>query len=374
MTKDESMICKSIGITLMYVHHLFYSLDYFNADEIKYGMLFSNADSLINFAQLCKVCVTIFVLITGYGTAKVYQKNKIENLRQANEHAFCSYVKLLLSFQIVFILSQICAVLFTGNKMFINTYGNNIGTAIYYIFIDFLGLSSGIGTPTFNDSWWYVSFALIVILLFPLLNEVVKKMGIFSVVLLMLLGRYVETGYVFIMYLLPVVVGALLAYSNFFEHWKKFVKKNYINRIGLCCAVIVCGLWLCWLRMNVYAGIDIINTALAILVCCFVVTVINEIPILKDIACFIGKYSMNMYFVHSFVKYYFFKEFTYSFKYPVVILAVLIADTLLIALVIEKFKQIIGLNGVIVKINKNIKNICIIGDKNNEKNMEKDKQ
>lgn len=44
MNKRESNICKCIAIICMYIHHLFYSLDYFNPEQIKYGFILKTAD------------------------------------------------------------------------------------------------------------------------------------------------------------------------------------------------------------------------------------------------------------------------------------------------------------------------------------------
>lgn len=49
---------------------------------------------------------------------------------------------------------------------------------------------------------------------------------------------------------------------------------------------------------------------------------------------------MNMFLTHSFVKAYFLNDFTYSFRYPELIILVLILDTLLISWLIDKEKMV----------------------------------
>lgn len=98
MNKRESNICKCIAIICMYIHHLFYSLDYFNPEQIKYGFILKTADDWIAFAQYGKICVAIFAFVSGYGTAKTYIHKKIVTNKQQKEYAIGSYIKLLLSF------------------------------------------------------------------------------------------------------------------------------------------------------------------------------------------------------------------------------------------------------------------------------------
>ena len=64
----------------------------------------------------------------------------------------------------------------------------------------------------------------------------------------------------------------------------------------------------------------------------------------KKILGFTGAYSMNMFLMHTFVRGYYFKAFSYSFKYPIIILAVLVIDTLLFSVCLEWMKNVSGYN------------------------------
>ena len=68
---------------------------------------------------------------------------------------------------------------------------------------------------------------------------------------------------------------------------------------------------------------------------------------------YVGKHSMNMYLTHTFIFGYFFADFIYGFKYPVLIFLALFTTSLLLSICIEFVKRRIGfywLQGKIVDI------------------------
>lgn len=71
--KRESEFCKGIGIAMMIFHHLFYKAENYQDFVISFAPF---SEERINFyALLCKVCVAIFVFISGYGITASYYKN-----------------------------------------------------------------------------------------------------------------------------------------------------------------------------------------------------------------------------------------------------------------------------------------------------------
>ena len=68
-------------------------------------------------------------------------------------------------------------------------------------------------------------------------------------------------------------------------------------------------------------------------VCLCRLTKRNMVPLI-----FVGKHSMNMYLMHTFVSGYFFHDFIYSFKYPILIFVVLFLISLLLSVILEFVK------------------------------------
>ena len=98
MTKRESNILKCLAIMLMLAHHLFMYADQSGFPELVYGPLLNTPERLAAFGQLCKLCVTIFVFVTAYGTAMSYRGDSMGDDRELICLSTRRWVKLLLSF------------------------------------------------------------------------------------------------------------------------------------------------------------------------------------------------------------------------------------------------------------------------------------
>lgn len=61
----------------------------------------------------------------------------------------------------------------------------------------------------------------------------------------------------------------------------------------------------------------------------------NRGKIIDGFLCEIGKKSTSMWLIHGFIYLYFFKDFIYGFKYPLVIFIVLVAITYAVSTLID---------------------------------------
>lgn len=68
-TINDSNIMKGAAIILMLIHHLFYSEEYIQKCTL---ILPFEENLLLLLSSLSKVCVAIFVVISGYGLYKSY--------------------------------------------------------------------------------------------------------------------------------------------------------------------------------------------------------------------------------------------------------------------------------------------------------------
>ena len=78
---------------------------------------------------------------------------------------------------------------------------------------------------------------------------------------------------------------------------------------------------------------------------------INVIPGVRQILLFLGKHSMNIFLIHTFIRHYFWSDFIYSFGHFVVNVLVLLGISLAVSIVLEWLKNITGYNRL-------IRNIC----------------
>ena len=68
-SRNDTSVMKGVAIILMLIHHLFYSDDLIQRCTL---ILPYEEKLLLLFSSLGKVCVAIFVLISGYGLYKSY--------------------------------------------------------------------------------------------------------------------------------------------------------------------------------------------------------------------------------------------------------------------------------------------------------------
>lgn len=146
---------------MMIFHHLFYKAENYQDFVIRFSPF---SEERINFyALLCKVCVAIFVFISGYGVAASYRKQFGRDEPTAGEGT--SFIgkriwKLWTLYWFAFLLTLLCQPL--GRKI-TEAYGGELKSIAVYLLLDALGLSYLFGTPTLNPTWWYMTLALLII-------------------------------------------------------------------------------------------------------------------------------------------------------------------------------------------------------------------
>lgn len=122
-TLRDTNICKGIAIILMYIHHLFYSVDTVGINRVDFWLL--SKEIWIYIASICKVCVAIFVFLTAYGFTA---QDKLGNVNMKRR-----YSKLLFGFAIVYIDSQIIS--YFTERTRVSVYGEGFWSEQYFPFL-----------------------------------------------------------------------------------------------------------------------------------------------------------------------------------------------------------------------------------------------
>ncbi len=335
-TKEETNRCKGIAILMMLFHHLFNDYEEYAGYTIQYWPL--TGDQTIHLGLLCKVCVTIFVFLSGYGIAAVYTakfKNKEPDRQQIWKFTISRYWKLMAGYWFVFIL----ALLFSGlGRTPMQAYGTDLKTAIVYFVIDFFGLSFAFHTPTLNPTWWYMSVALYIIFLMPFIMKLVKKTGIVLMIAAsMSFLQMAEIQSVASTYVFGLLLGIFCFEYDIFGRWMVLLEKKkgsfLIKSFSLFAATIL----LLKFRMN-YNYYGIVDGLIAMTLCGFSMMVFSKIPLINKGLEILGIHSANIFLIHNLLYSYYFLGFYYSFRYPAVILAVLTVTSLLVSVAIERIK------------------------------------
>lgn len=193
---QETYQAKGIAVCLLLFHHLFSA----------------EAGGLGQAALDARVCVWIFVFLSGYGLTVSYQKRQKHTASFLFHHIF----SLLTPFWFFYLL--LCPFVFWPEGIAAAYEGHGA-----YCILDILGLADLFGTPHLSFSWWYITFAEILIVLMPLLIGLVRKFGAASLPMLFLLLALFGPGYTsyyggaYSSYLYAALLGILCAESSFFQ-------------------------------------------------------------------------------------------------------------------------------------------------------------
>lgn len=351
-SKQDTNIAKTVAIIAMYIHHLFTSKETYAGFSFSFTPL--NETQTIALAQCCKICVAIFVFLTAYGITISFNNRERKGggtLKQLYMDNFCRYIKLISGLFVIYILAQCFS--FLGRST-AEVYGGGI-QRIVFTMIDLLGMSTIFQTPSFNNTWWYISLAVTILLLMPLLYKSHKKIKLGGVLTLLtlIIPRMLSLEFTPLIWYLPsMCLGILFADNDLFVKWYeiKLCKRSALNHLcktALCIALLFG--FFCW-RHKTGRYLDITDSAMTILIIYICFELFAERgETLRNIAGFIGKYSMNMFLAHTFIKAYYFMEFTYSFGNAWLILFVLVVVTLALSVTIEFLKKISDFNRLIDK-------------------------
>ena len=350
MTKRDSNILKCVAILLMLAHHLFMYADQPDFPALVYGPLLNTPERLAAFGQLSKLCVTIFVFVTAYGTTMSYRGDGMEDDRAIMAISTRRWVKLLLSFQLVYLIAFVLCPL--GGKSWFTLYSPSRLENIFFALVDFLGLSYIIGTPSYNSAWWYMSLAVTLVLTLPWLIKLCRRGGFFLLLPGLMAVRWVKVEFAFFRYFLIVLLGVLLAEYGVVERIRAWYEKTKLPLKLLAilfCLLLIREVSVLWLRAR--GGLmDIYEALLCLQVCFLTLVTIARIPVVNSAAEFIGRHSMNIYFFHAFIYEKWFYDFTYSLRYPVLIFLFLLGSSLLFSILVEELKKLLHFDRLVARL------------------------
>ena len=352
-TKEHTMQMKGIAIIILLFHHCFLNaqrwatVPYEKLATTKgwgyYPISFApfSSHTIQYLASFSKICVAMFVFMTGYGMWVSYESQK-------KKTTMSNYIKkrmvtLMTGFLIIFAVTEILAIP-TGR--FIEVYGHDFRSVVYMI-IDALGLAKLLGTPLFCLTWWYMSLAIVLIMIFPFVHSMMEKYQWIVVVASIIVPRACGFGQStdLFRYLLAYTLGMYFAQHDLLTRIKeRFMEQNMarkllsliVSLIGLA-VIIKCrqNAWIGWKYLDFWDGF----AAMYVIVLSYIY-ILNGKWIVKGLG-FLGKHSMNIFLIHSFYRDVFFHKFTYSFYYAWLDYIVLMAISLVTSIVLEWFKKLI---------------------------------
>jgi peptidoglycan/LPS O-acetylase OafA/YrhL len=350
LSLNDSLLLKGIAICLMLWHHLFYQ-------NPEYGAL------VFQTAQFAKVCVSLFLFVSAYGLTVQYGKIYDKPVAETFKFQVKRFVKFYANYWSVFLIFVPVGVLFFSRSFSI-PYGNGITNQIKMLITDFSGLNL---YQSYNITWWFNQLIICMYILFPALYFIAKKQPVFLLTVSVFL-------WIFNLPVLPAIIHNYLfifslgiVYSLNIGQINSFL--NRINRFALFGLLLTGVLILFYVRNHatvpLFSGTRV-DAFLTLNIVCLGLLIIrtiqyntiqyNTIQHIKPLI-FLGKHSMNIYMVHTFIYYYFFMDFMYSFKYPVLIFVVLLLCSLAVSIIVEYLKKAANLSKLINNINRKIEEI-----------------
>lgn len=337
-TVEDTTVIKGIAILLLMFYHCFSSEDRMAGNTVTF--LFSREKEMW-LCNSANVCVGMFVILSAYGITMASKKY----IEQGNfpkeyyKHRLSSLLKGFYPVAALMLLVSFCLEIDMG-------YGSGINGVLSGI-IEFLGLAGFFGTHMFCGTWWYISFTILLIFLVPLIDACDKKFG-FAGTVGLFFGMVVLTKLPIenmSRWLFAIILGYYAARNQWFGKLDSIKKGR--NWQGKTLRFLAATLLLCilmYVRQS-RVGSEELSYLTRGIVPLYVVYYsfgyISVIPVIRKVLYFLGKHSMNIFLIHTFIRWIWLRDFIYSFRYPLLIVAVLLGISLVMSMAVEALKKLL---------------------------------
>ena len=159
LTLKDTQILKGLGICLMLWHHLFWLMPDYGAVTQAVGIL-------------GKVCVSIFLFLSGYGLSVQYRKVPQHALHESLRFLVIRLVKLFFAYWPCFFI-VVVAGSFAGHTP-ATAYPSHLNT-YKCLLLDFFGMTS---YNSYLPEWWYMRMIVQLYLFFPLLYLLLRRRSV----------------------------------------------------------------------------------------------------------------------------------------------------------------------------------------------------
>ena len=330
MTKQESLILKGVAILFMIYGHLFLYPDW--ADLLYESLVKINNISIECILTRATGPVTFYLLLGGYGMYHIYQNKKEKNQLPRIRNLYINFWIVLLLFVLI------------GHFLKPETYPGSIKT--------FVNNAIGYNT-TYNGEWWFLLPYSLVVLSSYWVFKFVDRFNPILVILGCVLGVFATSFiisrfgseylyeykfrynlFLYFHLLWEFVIGAMLLKMDFFSKAKIMIRgilPQNISRIFVILLLVAIRCVLDTSAVHLFYAIAFIALFLSI----------SRWEIIDKCLSFLGRYSMNMWFIHTCICYYLFKDFIFGFKYPIIIYVIVVLLSLLSAMFVTKIANLV---------------------------------
>lgn len=354
-SKTDTAIAKFAAIGMMMFHHLFTF-----PDRIPKGKMYHSIASLGGqpveevVSYYCRLCVAMFLFLSGYGIYIQLRKKKYITTYIANK------IKGLLMtlWKVMWIFVPIAMALGV-KKVNISSLWDIEYTPLNFV-LNMIGFPKGV--HPFNGEWWFITAYLFLLIGVPAVFAWLRRSrdNFFSdLIVVMLIFLFSTTFYEKLLtypvmegfyrspwcsvirdilgVLPPFLMGFMFAKNQIFEYFRtKF--RHPVSRLVVSFAVCLVTFVFRW-KLNT-SNYDFMLVGFVVPA---VVTILQVIPGIPWLAQKISRYVTYIWLIHSFYCYMFAGEFIYSFRYALVIWLVLAVISYVSAVAVHWFWRGLGI-------------------------------
>lgn len=334
LSVNDTNVLKGVALLLLLAHHLFYVQDGYYDD-----ILIARGHYLVQEIGIaCKVCVAVFVFLSGYGLAA--KTDRTGGIRSLKEFYLQRYTKLLMNYWFVWLVFVPIGV-FVFGRDFNDAYGNH--AAVKFI-LDFLGVSACLGMHGYNPTWWFYSCIILLYAIFPFVYRM--RRNVLFVILCGIIVSFLPVNLIIApikFYILSFILGIYMCNILIINDILPPPKRECIVRLWFFLMLLL-AMERSFNNYPLFMDVAIVCTL-------FSIYLFLKIPIwLENVLSFIGRHSMNIFLFHTFIYFYWFKDFIYLSRNPIIIFLTLLFVCIPISMFLEWLKKIIGFNRLIQKI------------------------
>ncbi len=244
------------------------------------------------------------------------------------------FVKFYLNYWVIFLIFVPIGV-FWFDRPLSAAYGEHVNIP-FALVKDILGLQK---YHSYNMTWWFNQIIIILWLAFPMLFGLVKNRYSALPLLLVAVVWFPANALAFLLGIYVACyreqIGEVLQTFNVV-----LAITFLLMLLTLLCLNRECG------YINCLASIKA-DPYVAMLLSVIVAVLTKRLSFQFPILAYLGKHSMNMYMVHTFIFAYFFHSFIYGFKYPLLIFVALLLSSLAVSVILEYAKRRLGFYSLI---------------------------
>lgn len=320
LTVSDTQVLKGIALVLLLIHHLFF------LDRGLYHDCYIGTVPIVQTLGLVsKVCVAIFVFLSGYGLVKSCERNLSFSIVQFYKKRLSN---LYMNYWFIYLL-------FVPFLYFF--FHTDVYPSFLYFCIDFLGLARCFQTPTYNATWWFYSCILPLYIIFPLLRYLLDKGLWFLLVVIsevfLLKGPFVSYLAPIQYYLLPFVVGMVFAKLQVLSVLAKYryLASSFLWGILLIFSIL-------WRQFGFKIKDVCVDTVIVVLGVILFSMIKNRMKVDNRALMFLGKHSFNIFLFHTFLIDYF-RPYVYCSMNPFISFMILLLMSSVVSIIIESLKH-----------------------------------